>query len=365
MFCKFIFPCNKSYLSAVWKNSGKLLAGSENNSVAPNLNSVRYKARKGTRAAALAAKKARKLEDANKPAPIPKYLQRKVKVSSALEKIRCTDENWLEDQPVDNVWNMKLYRGKPYSLAEAFSILQGMHVPSLLNDPSALVYVTAELDLNLKKKDKFMDEFNGIITYPYDFNIAKKNKIIALCKESADQLKATEAGAIFAGSTTLVKQILSGSLSNEDFDYVVCHPDMYKECNSLRGILKKKFPTAYNGLLCLDVDRAVASFIKGVEYSLKRSALEPDFGWVDVDVGCLDMPFEEIEANLKYALNALEKQKPMGISHLFMIRSLLWCEKTRERIKIPHWEYLPNYPKNGVQVEKDDDDDKTVAERSS
>lgn len=369
MLTRYLFPCTKSYLSPLWKtaDSLKLLEVSERVPSVQTIEAVRYRARKGYRAKELAAKKARKLKEATKPqATVPKYLQRKVKVSAELERKKCTDENWLKEQPIDNVYNMKLYRGKPYPVFEALKILKDLHMPSMLNDPSALVYLTTELDLNLKKKNKFMDEFSGILTYPHEFETAKKNRIIAICKESEDQMKATDAGAIYAGSTALIKQILSGTLAKEDFDYVICHPDMYKELNSLRGILKRKFPNTNNGLLRLDIDRAVATFLKGVEYSLKHSAIEPDFGWVDVCIGRLNMPFEHIEENLKHALNTIEKvHKPAGTNHiLFMIRTLLWCEKSRERLKIPHWEYLPNYPENGILIDEGEDSE-TQAETAA
>jgi len=253
MLTKCLFPIYKNHISALWKTVEpfKLLSASEKFSI-PNVEIVRFRARRGTRLAKEAIRKARTLANANKPKPIPKYLQTKVKVSAELERRRCVDENWLETQPIDDVWDMKLYRGKPNSLSEALKILRDIHIPSLLNDPSALVYVTTELDLKLKKKDRFMDEFNGVITFPHEFEGYKKNKIVVVCKESEDQIKASEVGASFTGSTALIKQILSGVLSTEDFDYVICHPDMYKELNSLRGILKKKnilmLTMAYFGL---------------------------------------------------------------------------------------------------------------------
>lgn len=358
MISKYLFSVSKVHFSTLWRSvdSIKLLPASQILNI-PNIEIVRFRKRKGTRAKADAKKKARKLVEASKPPPIPKYLQRKVKISAELENKRCVDENWLETQPIDNVWNMKLYRGKPYSVAEAVDILRGMYIPSLLNDPTALIYMTSEVDLKTKKQTKFVDDFSGIITFPHEFDTGYKNKIIVICKETEDQIKATEAGALYTGSTALIKQILAGTIGSEDFDYVVCHPDIYKESYVLRGILKKKFPNMHNGLLRIDVDRAVTSFIKGVEYSLKRSSIEPDFGWVSFVCGRLDMPIEEIEGNIKHALALVEKHKPANTPHiLFNIRTLLWCEKSREKFKIPHWEYLPNYPENGVLLSEDEKD---------
>ncbi|KFM60471.1 39S ribosomal protein L1, mitochondrial, partial [Stegodyphus mimosarum] len=357
MFTKRLFPVFTVSSAVLLKSTAKLNAYVTVDLIktVPNLDLVRYAARKGTRAAALAKKKARKLQEANKPPPIPKYLQKKVKVSHEFERRRCTDENWLESQPIDNVWNMKLYRGKPYSVAEAIRMHRETHEPEILNNPSAFIYANIDLDLKLKKQNRFMDDFTGIISFPNEFETPQKNRIIAICKEPEDQAKASEAGAVYTGSGALIKQILSGAVSKEDFDYVVCHPDMLKELNVLRGILEKRFPNTRNGLLRLDVDKAVKNFIKGIEYKLKRSVIEPDFGWVDICFGQLNMPIEKLEENLKFALSTVEKHKPMGTDHiLFIIRTLLWCEKSKEKFKIPHWEYLPNYPVNGIL--KDDDE---------
>ncbi|CAL1272662.1 unnamed protein product [Larinioides sclopetarius] len=357
MFTKTLFPAFVNYsLKALQLNTLGLNLNKIN--AAPSLDIVRYAARKGTRAAALAKKKARKLAQQNKPEPIPKYLLRKVKVSAELERRRCTDENWLETQPADNVWNMKLFRGKPYPFAEVIKMHRDAHVPEMLNDPSALVYANIELDLNLKKKNRYIEDIAGILSFPHEFKTLRKNRIAVVCKNPDDQAAATDAGASYAGSSTLVKQILAGSVSKEDFDFLVCHPDMLKEVNTLRGILAKKFPNPRNGLLRLDIAEAVKSFLYGVEYNLKRSNLEIDFGWVDIPFGRLDMPIEHLEENFKFALNNVEQQKPPNAqSILFILRTLLFCENSRERFKIPHWEYLPNYPVNGVLKEEVEEED--------
>ncbi|GFY78639.1 39S ribosomal protein L1 [Trichonephila inaurata madagascariensis] len=362
MFTKTLFPAFMNYsfrasqLNILGLNCNKIY-------VAPNLEIVRYAARKGTRVAALAKKKARKAQKKNEPQSIPKYLQRKIKVSAELERKRCTDENWLETKPIDNVYNMKLYRGKPYTVAEAVKMHRESHCPEMLNDPSALIYANVELELKLKKKDRYIEELNGIVTFPHEFKVLKKNKIIVLCKEVDEQVKATEAGAAYSGSSALIKQILAGTVSKEDFDFVICHPDMLKEANTLRGILGKKFPNTNNGLLRLDVVEAVKSFINGIEYKLKHSSLEIDFGWIDVPFGRLDMTEEHLEENLKFLLNIVEKQKPTGTDHLlFILRTLLWCEKSKEKFKIAHWKYLPNYPENGVLKEEEDEDVKSNAQ---
>ncbi|GFS86433.1 39S ribosomal protein L1 [Nephila pilipes] len=356
MFTKTLFPTvikyslRASQLNILGLNCNKI-------NVAPNLDIVRYAARKGTRAAALAKKKARKAQKKNETQPIPKYLQRKVKVSVELERKRCTDENWQETQPIDNVYNMKLYRGKPYSVAEAVKMHRESHCFEMLNNPSALIYANIELELKLKKKDRYIEDLNGIITFPHEFKIPRKNRIIALCKDLEEQAKAMEAGAVFSGSSTLIKQILAGTVSKEDFDFVICHPDVLKEANSLRGILGRKFPNTNNGLLRLDVVEAVKSLTNGIEYKLIHSSLELDFGWIDVPFGQLDMPEEQLEENLKVVLNVIEKQKPAGTDHLlFILRTLLWCEKSKEKFKIDHWKYFSNYPENGVIKEDTEDE---------
>lgn len=362
MFTKTLFPAFANFASKTLQLNILGVNCNKLNS-APSLDIVRYAARKGTRAKALKKKMALKLQKQNKPAPIPKFMLRKVKLTPESQRTRCTDENWLETQPVDDVYNMKLYRGKPYTLSEAITMHREAHVPALLNDPSALVYARVELDLKLKKKDKFLEDLNGIITFPNEFKTLKKNKIIAVCKNAEDQRKATDAGAVYAGSQTLIKQILSGAVQKDEFDYLICHPDILKEVNTLRGILAKKFPNAHNGLLRLDIEQAVTSFINGIEYTLKRSVVEPDFGWVEVPFGRLDMAIDKLEANFKLVLSTVEKQKPSNTNDwLFITRALLCCQRSREQFKVPHWEYLPDYPVNGIIVEETEEetDDKPV-----
>ncbi|KAG8182099.1 hypothetical protein JTE90_018371 [Oedothorax gibbosus] len=356
MFTKTLFPTFTNFASKALRLN-VLGVNSKTLNSAPALDIVRYAARKGTRAKADAKKRARKLAMQSQPAPVPKFMLRKEKLTPDSQRTRCTDENWLDTRPVDNVYSMKLYRGKPYSVSEAIKMHRESHAPEMLNDPSALIFASVELDLKLKKKDKYLEDLNGIVKFPNEFKTQKKNKVIVVCKSAEEQMKATEAGAVYAGSQTLVKQILAGSVQKDEFDYLICHPDMLKEVNSLRGILAKKFPNTYNGLLRLDIEQAVVSFINGIEYSLKRSSIEPDFGWVDLPFGRLDMPDEKLEENFKLVLDMVEKQKPSHTDdRLFITRTLLFCERSRERFKVPHWEYLQNYPVNGVIVEEVEDE---------
>lgn len=355
-----VFRANSRISCRCTKQIGAVITPLLKGDVCPDVNQARqFAARKGKRAKMFAAKMEKKLQEASKPQPVPKFLAKRTKaLPAALENRRVTDENWLEASILDDIWRLKLCRGKPYSVADAVALLQELCHPTMLNDPEAFVYATVELDLRLKKKNHFMEDFSGIILYPHDFETGSTKRVIALCESSDDQYKASEVGAAYVGGTSIIQRIYRGEIRSDDYDFVVCHPNLLKDCNKLRGLLKRKFPNFGNGLLRIDVDEAVKEFTRCTEFSASTSKVEPDFGWIDIHFGRLNMSPMKLEENLRALLQSLEKKKPAGPKDtLFITRTLLWCSRSSEKFKIPHWEYLPGYPVNGIVVPEDSADD--------
>lgn len=355
-----LFSANLRLLWRNSKNIGPAVPFLKGEGAWPSASQVRlFAARKGKRAKMDAAKMEKKLKDASKPKSLPKFLIGKNQAGPAAEgRRRVTDENWLQAPVVDNIWIMKFHRGKPFSVDFTIDFLQKVHTGLLFKDPEALVYATVELDLQLKKKNHFMEDFSGTVLYPHDFDTGPGKRVIALCESSDEQFKASEAGAAYVGGTSLIQRIYRGEIRSDDYDFVVCHPDMLKDCGKLRGLLKKRFPTLGNGLLRIDIPQAVKEFSRCKEFSSTASGVEPDFGWIEVHFGRLHMTIPQLEQNLKELLLTVEKRKPVGREKLpFVTRVLVWCAKwTDPKFKIPHWEYLPGYPLYGVVPDEDSEE---------
>lgn len=107
-----------------------------------------------------------------------------------------------------------------------------------------------------------------------------------------------ENGADLAGGTALVKKIVAGEVDWTSFDHILSSADMVEELQPLRSLLKKKLPEA-GKTMSVDPLALVQAFRKSIVYDVKRDVYEPDYAQVSVPLARLDMPLDEIDANLK------------------------------------------------------------------
>lgn len=96
---------------------------------------------------------------------------------------------------------------------------------------------------------------------------------------------AIRAGATTVGGPDLIKTALKGNLRFADYQFILAHPDIMPEMLALRGLLKKKFPSAKNETLALDLFNLVKRFMSGLFISGKRDEFQENFGVVNTMVG--------------------------------------------------------------------------------
>lgn len=83
--------------------------------------------------------------------------------------------------------------------------------------------------------------------------------------------KAIEAGATKVGGSDLIKLALKGNVHFSDYQFILAHPDIMPEMLALRGLMKKRFPTAKNETLGLDMHAMVSKFINGIANFIIKS----------------------------------------------------------------------------------------------
>ena len=93
------------------------------------------------------------------------------------------------------------------TLAEAIQFQRETNHPTVLNAPEALVSARIELDMQLNKKNRYLDNFTRILLLPHQFEFAAPKKVIAFCKTVETQDTAQAAGADLIGGLDLIKQI--------------------------------------------------------------------------------------------------------------------------------------------------------------
>lgn len=94
-----------------------------------------------------------------------------------------------------------------------------------------------------------------------------------------------KAGAMNAGGPELIKKALKGNIRFADYQFILAHPDIMPEMLALRGLLKKKFPSAKNGTLGNELSELVRKFMSGVFISGKRDEFQQNFGVVNTTIG--------------------------------------------------------------------------------
>nr|CAD7403875.1 unnamed protein product [Timema poppensis] len=287
-----------------------------------------FAARKGTREKI--RKKKVKVE-VKKVEFIPHNLRNKNKLKAPTTMKRVVD--FWKKESHDDVWIAKYHRWRVYSFQEAVSCHRETHHPTVYNISDAPLNIVIELDMKAEKKNKFLDNLNRIVAVPYAFDQGEERAILALCKTPELQKIALEAGANLAGDLELIKDIQSGEVSLQDFQFVVAHLNILPELSSLRGLMKRKFPTTKTGNLGADLATMVSKFRYGIQYTSSKDEHEEDFGRIEVAVGKLDMEASQLEANFAAIIQDVLSVAPKREAP-FVTRCLAVCPPSVETLKL-------------------------------
>lgn len=130
-----------------------------------------------------------------------------------------------------------------------------------------------------------MSDFTRVVAIPHRFDHGEERSILALSKSSEIYDDIRNAGAQLVGGLDLIKSIQSGSLSLQDFKYILAHPNILPELSALRGLMKRKFPNPNSGTLDGDLVKATEKFLHGICYSLVKDEHEPEFGTINAAIG--------------------------------------------------------------------------------
>nr|SVE73632.1 EOG090X089S [Daphnia atkinsoni] len=267
----------------------------------PLLNQQRYAARKGTRERK--GKKKVKAELAKKEEFVP-YKIKLAKLHVPEGPRRAVEIN--KPDVIDDVYFTKHFMTVPISLSDAVQFHRETNHPSIYDSPEALLTMKVELNMQLEKKNRYMDNFSRIVLLPHNFEYQAVRKVLAFCKTQETQEDANKAGADAVGGLDLVKRIQSGEVSLADYDYFIAHTNMLADILPLRGLLKRKLPNIKNGSVGVDLPKMIQIFSKGIEFASTRDAYELDYGVVEVPFGRLTMPVDELEANYSAILKDIE-----------------------------------------------------------
>ncbi|KAI1285661.1 50S ribosomal protein L1 [Halotydeus destructor] len=264
----------------------------------------------------------------------------------------------LKQLPSDNVFFTQAYVRLGYSIEDIVDMHRETMHSTMLDQPDALLSARIELDLRLKKKNKFLDSFEGFIDFQHRFGLTRNPRIVVIAKTREDQDKSIEAGAIISGHNDIIKQIEKATLKpDEDFDCLICHSDSLLDLASARGLLRKHFPNKNRGNFGTDVVALVDRFKNGFEYKLNKDEYEFDFGSVELPFARLSMDKNQIKANLTQLLKEIDKVKPTAAPGQYYYQVVVNCEPSTEDLRCKHWELLDGYYDPYEDLFKKDDDE--------
>ena len=179
-------------------------------------------------------------------------------------------------------------------VAEAVKIVQGFTGGKF--DPT--VELTMHLGIDARQADQAL---RGSLSLPH--GIGKARRVIAFC-EGEDVEKATEAGAIEAGSDELIQKIQDGWM---DFDVAISTPALMRSVSRLGRTLgpQGKMPSPKTGTVVEDVATAVREYAAGkVEYR------NDDGGNIHVPVGRSSFEPQKLVENIEAMFVHIKKLRP-------------------------------------------------------
>ncbi|CAH1399151.1 unnamed protein product [Nezara viridula] len=308
-----------------------------------------YAARKGTREK-MRRKKVK--VEIKKVGFIPHNLRDKGSTGPFISK-RLSDDtrNW----PLDDVWVQRYHKWRIYNFQEAVESHRETHHPQIYNIPDAPLNAFIELDMKGAKKNKFVHSFTRVARTPYHFDNGEDRTTLVFCKTPEARAEAEGAGATLIGDIDIIKKIEKGDIVLPDFQHILAHPNILPELVSLRGLMKKKFPNVKSGTLGTNIGEMVTTFRKGIQYTALQDIGEPDYGFIDAQIGNLNMETSHLEENFKCLLEDINVMRPKRTG-AFITRVFLTSAPSIERLKVGLEPYLADdFVKDAYESDSDDE----------
>lgn len=316
---------------------------------------VTYAARKGTRAKARAKKV--KVE-VTKVGFIPHNQRGKDKIVKS--NVSKHYDDTFKPIPKDDVYPLKYYRWIVYTAEGAIEAHKQTHHSTMYNVPDALIYAQIEFNMEGAKKNRYLDSFTRLSLLPRIFPRDEERTILAFCKGSELINEAIEAGATTAGGTDIIKKIQDGEIKLGDYDYVVAHPNILTDLVPIRGLMKRRFPNLKSRTLDANIKETVRKFSGGVQFRVQKDEHQPNYGFVEIAIGRLNMESKHIEENLEALLKDVQSARPKR-DGLFITKCLLVSPPSREKLKIDPFVYVDKTLSKEVQEDSDDEGDAIAA----
>ncbi|NWI63577.1 RM01 protein, partial [Todus mexicanus] len=249
----------------------------------------------------------------------------------------------LMSKPVDDVYLTWYYERPSYDLEKAVGMIKKFQELDFTY-PKQFVYINVFLDMALQKKKK-VDPFASIVRLPYRFT-DDVNKVVVFTENEEEAQIARENGAAVVGGVELIKWILEDEIQA---DFYVAVPAIMPKLIPLRSKLRRKYPSTKRNSLGHDIPNMLRHFREGLEYEVQDECV------IKTRIARLDMPTEQIMANLKAVVNDICTFKPSTYDPI--VRRLVIRSSTSEGLLLNLDGILPEVKKAVEEEEENAEDD--------
>jgi len=183
------------------------------------------------------------------------------------------------------------------------------------------VELSVRLGIDPKKPEQAI---RGTLSLPH--GIGKEQRVAVLAKGEQAR-EAREAGADFVGDKDLIDRIQQGWT---DFQVLIATPDMMKEVTRVGKILGPRglMPSLKTGTVSPTVAPLVRQFKAG-----KLSFKNDTYGILHIPVGKAHFSTTQLEENIRFALQSIQRLKPPSARGSFLLSAHL-CTTMGPSIKL-------------------------------
>ncbi|XP_041956993.1 39S ribosomal protein L1, mitochondrial [Alosa sapidissima] len=230
-------------------------------------------------------------------------------------------------EPVDDVYMLRFYPKPSHDAGTAIDMLKEFQRLEF-TPPDQAVTLDLKLDLKLEKKRK-VDPFVSTVQLPHPFR-TEANKVVVFTENAEQAQLALENGAAHAGGVELVQKILDDEIQA---DFYLTVPEVLPKLVPLKNKLRKKFPKSKRGTVGVNIPRMLNLFKSGHEYLVERE------NYIVTEVATLNMPKEQILANIQAIINDVCSHKPANYSPI--INRMILSNRTSEALLVKYEDFLP------------------------
>ncbi|XP_056018412.1 uncharacterized protein LOC125669640 isoform X2 [Ostrea edulis] len=221
------------------------------------------------------------------------------KMKKTIFEEKKEDSEFTMRVPDDSIYFMEFFPETEFSVEDAIKLQQDYADPMILNNAKGVVYLDILCNMKTKKQTRFISEFSERLFFPHTFEVECPRRCFVICKTDEESLTAQRLGAVYAGDEKLLQRLdrKKGDLTRNDFDIILCTPEMQEALLPWRNALRDVYPSTETFTLDADIEKMMLKQKDSVLYNCKK---EGSLGKIQVPIAQLSMGIDKIIENFDF-----------------------------------------------------------------